>query len=80
MTQIKDMTEEDIKNFDMILGLSQIKGYQVTIMQNLLIKYVDKNCVVCPSCSGQIRFAHKRIVDFYERNVNEINELRMNNN
>jgi hypothetical protein len=73
MTGIDEMTMEDISKFREAQKWTQATGREVSIMVNLVTKYIDPKCHICNTCSNQIRLAHGRMKDFYNRNIDLIN-------
>lgn len=46
-------------------------------LQNLMNKYVDKHCVVCGKCRGQIRFTIKRYNNWFNsHNITPKEDIR----
>ncbi len=73
MTGIEEMTIEDAKLIKEIIAYTKVDAHQVTIIQNFGIKYIDNSIRICPTCASQIRFAHKRVVDWHNRFEEQIN-------
>jgi len=76
MIGIEDISLEDIKEIEFIIKMTQIKSQQVHRMTNFTQKYIDASVHICTHCGSQIRFAHKRLVNFYERNATVISERK----
>lgn len=69
------ITKEDATLLVQIVNLKVVKKTEVAMMHSILHKYIDPKAHICAHCSAQVREAHKKIVNFYQRNVNEIIEL-----
>lgn len=79
MKNIKDINLEEIKQLETILKFKIVTGIEVNIMQRFAQTFIDDSMHICGHCQAQIRFAHKRITNFAERNKefidNRKNEL-----
>jgi len=76
MKQVSEITLEDIESVQAIVKYTIVKNEQVKKMQHFMVNYIDPKCHICGHCSGQIRFAHKRIITYYERYATEISEIK----
>lgn len=73
MKDVSELTIEDAKLLKEIIAYTKVDAHQVSIIQNFGITYIDKSIRICPTCPGQIRFAHKRVVDWHNRFEEQIN-------
>jgi len=62
------MTIEDVQLLDEIKAYKNVSKPEVAKMQYFMTSFIDAKCHICPHCSGQIRFAHKRIVNWASKN------------
>ena len=72
MIGINEMPLVDIREIESIIKMTHIKSNQVHRMTNFTQKYIDKSCHICGHCGSQIRFAHTRLVKWYERSATAI--------
>lgn len=73
MTGINEMTFEDAMHVKEIIAYKKVDDAKVAGMQNFAIKYIDSGIRICFTCPSQIRFTHKRIVDWHNRFEEQIN-------
>lgn len=69
------ITIEDITLLNEILKYTYTDGQKVKNIQYFLNKYIDPKSHVCGHCGAQIRFAHKRIINWAERNKGMIADV-----
>ncbi len=62
MIQLKEGELELIQH---LVTLTTIDKSGVKQMESIIRKYIDHKAVVCAHCSGQIKFAHKRLCNWY---------------
>jgi len=55
-----------------ILKYKKVTKQEVNNMQFIIRKYIDSKCTICPSCAAQIKFAHKRITNWWDKVGNEL--------
>lgn len=51
-----------------IIKLKSVTKEEVKDMEYIMKKYIDKKATICTKCKSQIRFAHKRILNWYDKN------------
>jgi hypothetical protein len=73
---IEQMPLEDIREVEQIIKFTQAKSAEVSRMANFTTKYIDSKCQICPHCSSQVKFSHKRIINFYEKNATTISDRK----
>ncbi len=73
MKDISELTVEDARLLKEIIAYKKVDAHQVSVIQNFGITYIDKSIRICPTCPSQIRFAHKRVVDWHNRFEEQIN-------
>lgn len=66
------ITKADNEILQKVLYLTKANNSDVKLMQEFMIKYIDPNVHICLHCGGQIRFAHKRLLKWYEQNKESI--------
>lgn len=76
MNKIETMTRIDLNKLDTILTFKKVGKEEIKQMEEFICKFIDDTISICYQCSTQIRFAHKRIVNWAEHNLNKINEIR----
>lgn len=57
--------EEDLLTIEYLRNLSKMSTKDVKVLQDIMIKYIDKNTHICGHCGGQVRFAHRRFLIWY---------------
>jgi hypothetical protein len=70
------ISKEDINTLEEIIKWEIVNRPKIIVMENWMKKYIDKNIVICPSCSAQIRHAHQKIKDWYGNNQEEIQYVK----
>jgi hypothetical protein len=78
--EVKWIMEVDYINIIKIINATKLDGNGVILMENLMIKYVDAKCKICRHCPAQVKFAHKRLVNWWEKIGKDLtirNELGM---
>ena len=75
MTPLNEITLEDIKRVEIIANLRVASTSEVLMIQEFGRKYIDNKMTICKHCSGQIRFGWSRVKNFYNKNI-EIIENR----
>ena len=55
-----------------IIVMKKVTKHEVEELEYILNKYIDNKATICTKCKSQIRFAHKRILNWYEKNKNNI--------
>ena len=73
-----EMTLEDVEILNQIKTFKKAGPAEVALMQNFMAKYIDNKATVCPTCPGQIRFAHSRIINWATHNQAMIDEVSTN--
>lgn len=59
------MEINDYNESQRLFKLSTFTKEDAMSLQTLMNKYVDKHCVVCGKCRGQIRFTIKRYTNWF---------------
>jgi len=65
---MKEITKEDIDLLNQILKYTIVGTKEIENIEYFLTTYIDHKTRVCKSCGAQIRFAHKRIINWAENN------------
>jgi hypothetical protein len=60
---IQDLDYFIIKN---LIGLNKMDSHQVIDMERIIRKYIDSKCTICRHCPAQVKFAHKRLVNWWD--------------
>lgn len=76
---MKEIIKEDIEKFEYVIKLTMTKGNDKQIMQYLMTEYVDHKCFICPNCAAQIRHAHNRLINHYQRYNEYLKTLTVSN-
>lgn len=71
-----NLEKDDLIILDTILGYKKVGTEELKIMVEFMRKHVDAGTTVCTRCPTQIRFAHKKLVNWTNTNELKINELR----
>jgi len=66
----------DIGTIEAIIGFVRVTNHEVSVMENFMNKYIDKNVHICRHCSAQIRHAHQRLIDWYNNNSTDIERIK----
>ena len=61
------MEINDYEESDRLLNLTHFTKDDAYSLQTLMKKYVDKHCIVCGKCRGQIRFTVQRYRNWFNR-------------
>ncbi len=75
MTPLNEITLTDIRTVERIANLKVAGKSEVLMIQEFGRKYIDNKMKICNHCSGQIRFGWSRVKNFYNKNI-EIIENR----
>jgi hypothetical protein len=75
MKEINSLTLDEINNIKDILVLKQANGQDVQKMKHIMNTYIDNKCYVCSNCPAQIRMVHQRIINWYNINKNQIQQI-----
>lgn len=71
--------KEDFIQIERLLSLTVMRKTDAALLQELMVKYVDKHCRVCNKCRGQIRFTQGRLRTWFTANkdnvVEEVEEI-----
>lgn len=59
------MVKQDKELIEKLISLHSITTSGVMEMEKIMRKYIDKSCSVCAHCPGQIKFAHKRLTNWW---------------
>jgi len=70
------MEINDYKESQRLFSLSRFTKEDAFSLQTLMNKYVDKHCVVCGKCRGQIRFTIKRYKNWFNHNNITVDEVK----
>ena len=70
--KIESMQLSDYELLHEILKYKESNTTNVINMQNFLVRFIDISTIICHTCPAQIRYAHKRIKDWYSFFENEI--------
>jgi len=60
-----ELQEGELEIIQMLVNAKVINKDEVKQMEFIIRKYVDHKAVICPHCNAQIRFAHKRLCNWY---------------
>ena len=60
--------KEDFIQIERLLSLNLMRKADAALLQEMMVKYVDKHCKVCAKCRGQIRFTQGRLRTWFENN------------
>ena len=60
------MDQNEKTRIEYLINLKRITSSEVRELTQLINKYVDPKMNVCSHCSAQIRFAQKRLKNWYE--------------
>lgn len=66
----------DIGTIEAIISFVRVTNHEVSVMENFMNKYIDKNVHICRHCSAQIRHAHQRLIDWYNNNSADIERIK----
>lgn len=62
------MTQEEKELLKEVLAYNIVDGAKLNNIKYFMTNYVDDKTHVCGHCKAQIRFAHKRVIKWAERN------------
>ena len=62
--------KNDFIQIERLLSLNLMRKADAALLQEMMVKYVDKHCKVCAKCRGQIRFTQGRLRTWFENNKN----------
>lgn len=61
--------KEDIEDFEYLSNVCSITPFEMEISARLCEKYLDRDdCKQCKGCGNQMRYAVRRVVNFYKKN------------
>jgi len=60
-----ELEENELKDIQMLVNLKSIDKTQVKLMESYIRLYIDHKAHVCGHCHAQIKFAHTRLVGWY---------------
>jgi len=66
------MTNEEKELLSKVLKYTYASGDKLKNIRYFIKNYIDDKMHVCGHCKAQIRFAHKRVIKWFERNKAEI--------
>lgn len=72
---MKKLTIEDVQLLNEIKSYKRASKEEVKKMQYFMTNFIDAKAHICPHCSGQIRFSHKRIINWSNINAGLINKV-----
>ncbi|MCP4761446.1 MAG: hypothetical protein GY870_06665 [archaeon] len=58
---MKELDKQGYETYQKIISLKTATPQDVMMMQNFTKEYIDPKCIICKTCSAQIRFAFNRI-------------------
>ncbi len=59
------LQEGELEIIQSLITATVINKDEVKQMEYIIRKYVDHKATICPHCNAQIRFAHKRLTNWY---------------
>lgn len=72
MKQINEMTENEKNLLRVVVGYTKVSGMELNNIKYFINNYIDTSMSVCSHCKSQIKFAHKKLMRWYEKNKDEI--------
>jgi hypothetical protein len=57
--------EEDLIKCKTIMSWKKVTKREVGEMQRFMRNYIDPKCTICPHCPAQVKFAHNRIINWW---------------
>lgn len=68
--------KDDISTLDLIRKFQVVGNNEITLMQNFMTKYIDKNVIICRHCTAQIKHAWNKIINWANNNSEAIEAVR----
>jgi hypothetical protein len=65
--EVKWIMENDYYDIIKTIKATKLDGTGIILMESLMIKYVDAKCKICRHCPAQVKFGHKRLVNWWEK-------------
>jgi len=64
-----NINEDDLNLMEQIVLSKALNKDEVFAMQQLIRKYIDHTALVCSTCPAQVRFAHTRLTNWYNKMI-----------
>lgn len=76
---LNEITLEDCNTLTFLIGLRSVTKVEVLKMEEFMKDFIDGSTSICHTCSGQIRFAHQRIIRWAKKHEDFLNTIRYPN-
>ncbi len=70
-------TADDVLLMDEIIEWTTVSKQRVKVIERLIRTYFDDSCRVCSHCGSQIKFAHKRLVKWWQNYEPPLDTLKL---